>query len=122
MTMQSPAYAVPGPTAPVSGIQTLQFEPIVASAANATEVVTAVAGKRIIVTSLVLVANEAVNAKFQSDGAATDLTGLFYLAANGGVVLPFQASGWFATIVGEALDIHLSAAKAVGGVLTYVLA
>lgn len=95
---------------------------LVASAAGVTQLVALVAAKQIVVCALTFVANGAVNVKFQSHTTPTDLTGLFYVAANGGLVLPFNANGWFRTIAGQALDINLSAAVAVGGVLVYALA
>lgn len=42
-----------------------------------------------------------------------------HLAQNGGYVLPLNPADWFQTNTGEALDINLSAAVAVGGSLTY---
>jgi hypothetical protein len=92
---------------------------IAASSSGATELVAAVSAKKIVVHQLSLVANAAVNAKFQSDGTPTDLTKLYYLAANGGIVLPWSDTGWFRTLTGEALDVNLSNAIAVGGSLTY---
>lgn len=86
---------------------------------GASELIAAVASKRIVVRALFLVADGAVDVKFQSDGTPTDITGLVYCAENGGIVLPYQASGWFRTISGEALDINLSAAVAVGGAIVY---
>jgi hypothetical protein len=100
---------------------TPSFAPIVASASGATTLVAAVSGKRIRVLALTLTANAAVNLKLQSHATPTDLSGLFYMAAQGdGVVLPFSPVGWCQTNVGEALDINLSAAVAVGGMLVYV--
>ena len=71
-------------------------------------------------TSLFLMGASANNVKFQSH-VTGDLTGLMYLAANGGFVLPYNERGWFATVAGEALDINCSASTAVGGVLHYVV-
>ena len=99
---------------------TPKFATIVASSSGVTNVVAAVGGKRIRVLRLSLVANGAVNVKFQSHVTPTDLTGLFYLAANGGWVESFCPVGIFQTVSGEALDINLSGAVAVGGCLTYV--
>jgi hypothetical protein len=96
------------------------FSTIVASASGATTIIALVAAKRIRVLALQLVASGAVNAKWQSHVTPTDLTGLAYLAANGGYVLPYNPVGWFQTVAGEALDINLSAAIAVGGSITYV--
>lgn len=95
------------------------YATIVASSSGATALVAAVSGKRIRVLSYAIVANAAVNVKFQS--ASTDLTGLLYLAANGGAAVAFEGMGCFQTAVGEALNINLSGAVAVGGHLTYVL-
>lgn len=75
------------------------------------------AGLKIIVFSIALIANAANNVKFQS--SSTDKTGLFYLPANGGFVLPHNPHGWIECAENEALNINLSAAQAVGGVVVY---
>lgn len=93
---------------------------IVASASGATTVVAAVTGKKIRVLSFVLSANAALNVKFQSHGGPTDITGLLYLTDKSGIGASFSPAGHFETVAGEALDINLSAAVAVGGFLTYV--
>jgi hypothetical protein len=95
------------------------FSTIVASASGATTVVALVSSKKIRVLAMQLVASAAVNVKWQSS-VAGDITGLAYLAANGGYVLPFNPTGWFQTVAGEALVVNLSGAFAVGGSLTYV--
>lgn len=97
-----------------------KYVAVAVSSSGVTTLVAAVAEKKLRVTSLALVANAAVNVKFQSHVVPTDLTGLFYLAANGGFILPPSPDGWFVTLAGEALDINLSAAVAVGGVLGYL--
>jgi hypothetical protein len=96
------------------------FALISTASSGASSLVSAVASKKIRVLALSLVANGAVNVKFQSHVTPTDLTGLYYLAANGGIVLPYNPNGWFQTIAGEQLDINLSGSVAVGGCLTYV--
>lgn len=94
---------------------------ITASISGATTIVAAVGGKKIRVVSMQLTVNAAVNVKWQSHVTPTDLSGLAYFAANGGYVLPYNPEGWFLdTTIGEALDINLSAAVAIGGSLTYV--
>jgi hypothetical protein len=98
------------------------YSTVVASASGVTTVVAAVAGKIIRVVAMQLTASAAVNVKWQSHVTPTDITGLAYLAANGGYVLPDNADGWFQSLLGEALDINLSGAIAVGGSVTYVLA
>jgi len=102
-------------------LSALQPSTIVASASGGTTIVAATAGLRVRVMSLQLIASAAVNVKWQSHVLPTDLTGLAYMAANGGYVLPFNETGWFWTLAGEALDINLSAAVPVGGSLTYTL-
>jgi hypothetical protein len=97
---------------------TPKFATISTSSSGATSVVAAVASKKLRVLRLSLVANGAVNVKFQS--ASTDRTGLYYLGANGGWVEPFCPVGIFETAAGEALNVNLSGAVAVGGSLTYV--
>jgi hypothetical protein len=61
-----------------------------------------------------------VNAKFQSGAGGTDLTGLYYTAANTGFVLPFNPVGHFETASNTLLNLNLSGAVAVGGQITYV--
>lgn len=99
---------------------TPQFSTIVASAGGATTIVAAQAGQRIVVLCWDLVASAAVNVKWQSHVTPTDLTGLYYLATNGGAAVAFSPVGHFRTLVGEALDLNLSSAVAVGGSLTWV--
>lgn len=103
-------------------MQPLQYAVLTASASGATAVVGATAGKKIKVLFYDLMVNGAVNVKFQSN--ATDLTGLYYFDAAGkGKVndTNYDNSPWFETAVGEALNINLSAAVAVGGVVGYIL-
>jgi len=99
---------------------TPQFAAISASASGATTIVNAVGGKRIRVLKWDVVANAAVNVKWQSHVTPTDLTGLYYFAANGGIESGYCPLGNFQTVSGEALDINLSGAVAVGGSLVYV--
>ncbi len=99
---------------------TPKFAKIAVSSSGASTVVAAVTGKKIRVLSWSIVANAAVNAKWQSHTTPTDLTGLHYCAANGGISVPFSPVGHFETVAGEALDINLSGAVAVGGSLVYV--
>lgn len=96
------------------------FSAIVASSSGATTIIALVSSKKIRVLAMELTASGAVNVKWQSHVTPTDLTGLAYFAANGGYVLPYNPVGWFQTVSGEALDINLSGAVAVGGSITYV--
>ena len=98
---------------------TPKFAVITASATGATAVVAAVSGKKIRVIAWDVVANDAVNFKWQS--ASTDKTGLYYMAGQGGgVARSYNPAGYFETAATEALNINLSTAVAVGGSLVYV--
>lgn len=97
------------------------FALISTSASGVSNVVAATGGKRIRVLRWSLSANGTVNVKFQSHVTPTDLTGLHYMVANATAGGSYCPLGIFQTISGEALDINLSAAVAVGGELTYVL-
>jgi hypothetical protein len=97
---------------------TPKFATIVASASGDTAIVAAVLAKKIRVLSFTLVANAAVNVKLRR--ATTDITGLLYLAANGGVSVALNQLGHCETGTNEALNINLSGAVAVGGFLTYI--
>ena len=90
-----------------------------ANTSGASVEVAAVAGRRIKVLAYDLVCAAAVNVKWQSAG--TDISGLQAFGANGGKVCNFNPSGWFTTVVSEALNINLSAAVQVGGTIVYDL-
>jgi len=95
---------------------------VAASSANANAIVAAVSGKSIKVLGYALSGSAAVNAKWQS--GSTDLTGLIHFlgTAPDKIVAPIvpQGSGcWFKTAAGEALNLHLSGATAVGGHVVY---
>jgi hypothetical protein len=98
---------------------TPKFAKINASGLGTNNVLAAVTGKKIRVLRWDLTSSGAVNAKFQSN-AATDISGLYYFGANGGISAGFSPVGHFQTNAGETLDLNLSAAVAVGGTLTYV--
>jgi hypothetical protein len=96
-----------------------KFAKINASGLGTNNILAAVTGKKIRVLRWDLTTSGAVNAKFQSN-AATDISGLYYFAQNGGISAGFSPVGHFQTNAGETLDLNLSAAVAVGGTLTYV--
>lgn len=99
---------------------TPKFKVITASSSGATTIVAAVSSKKIRVLQWIVTTNAAVNFKWQSHVTPTDLTGLYYSGAQGGAGGSFCHVGHFETIAGEALDINLSGAVAVGGSLVYV--
>ncbi len=99
----------------------LKFAAITAAALGDNTAVAAVAGKRIKVSSYVLIASGAVSVKWKS-GAATDLSGAMAFAANGGLAPPAEPSAHvMQTAQGQALVLNLSAAVSVGGHLSYFL-
>lgn len=77
------------------------------------------ASARIRVVSASIIVDGANDVKFQS--ASTDISGLMAFAANGGIVLPFNEHGWVETAAGEALNLNLSAATAVGITFQYIV-
>ena len=92
---------------------------ITASSSGQNEIVAAVTGKRIRVLSYNYVCNGTVNVAWRS-GATTVIGGLGYFVANTGKVCPKNEDGWFQTAVGEALNVNLSGAVAIGGEGTYL--
>lgn len=83
-----------------------------------TTIAAAEAGARFRVLAAAIIATTANNVKFQSN--TSDISATFALGANGGLVLPFNEHGWFETALGEALNINLSAATAVGAQIHYI--
>jgi hypothetical protein len=83
------------------------------------EVVAAVAGKKIRVLDVVLVASAAVNVRFESGASGTALTGVMNLAANGGFAPGFNPVGHFQTAASAALNLELSGAQSVDGWIVY---
>lgn len=119
----APLSASPDTTTLYSGATalTVKYAKVVASSSGATTIVALVAAKKIRVLAWDLKVNAAVNFKWQSHVTPTDLTGLYYCNGQGdGVARAANPFGYFETVAGEALDINLSGAVAVGGVLTYV--
>jgi hypothetical protein len=105
----------------VAGVPvTPKFGTIAASTSGNNTILAAVTGKKIRVLSLWLISNGTVNVKFQSAAGGTDLSGLAYLVANTGMVLPFNPAGWMETASAALLNLNLSAAIAVGGGFTYI--
>jgi hypothetical protein len=90
-----------------------------ASSLGSNAFVAAVAGRGIRVLSMVAVAGGTVSVNMLS--AATAISATFPLAANGGIVLPFNEHGWFQTADGEALNINLSGAVATGVSIQYIV-
>lgn len=91
-----------------------------ATSGNNTLQVAAGAGKKIRVTSLMMIATGAVLARFEDGASGTALSGQMSLIANSGFTLPFNPEGWFETSDNVLLNLELNAAIQVDGLFTYV--
>ncbi len=100
-----------------------QMVPVTASASGATTIGPAPqAGWTIVVISYCITCGAtAVGFNLQSHTTTSLATGVHNLAINGTAANPYCPAGIFVCAPGEALDINLSAAHAVGGELTYVI-
>jgi hypothetical protein len=99
---------------------TPKFAIIDAATSGDNTLVAAVASKKIRVLSLMLVAAGTVTVRFESGASGTALSGQMNLVANSGFTLPFNPLGWFETAVNTLLNLELSGAVSVDGMLTYV--
>jgi len=91
----------------------------ITATSGTTEIIDLSAGECIQVLSLVITTDADVNIKFQSD--ETDLTGLYYLAARGGISFPHEPFHMLTTSVGEKLNLVQSGAANIGGHVVYVV-
>lgn len=82
-------------------------------------IVAAVSGKRIRVYQLVLMADAAVAARFESGAGGTALTGVMPLAANTGFAPGWCPVGQFETAAGSLLNLEVTGAGNVDGWLVY---
>lgn len=97
-----------------------KFAIIDAASSGNNTLISAVAGKKIRVLALFLVAAGTVNVRFESGANGTALTGQMNLVANTGFALNFNPEGWFETSIGDLLNMELSAAISADGALTYI--
>jgi hypothetical protein len=83
--------------------------------------VAAVTGKKIrVLAAFLIMTGTAVTIRFESATGGTALTGQMQPTQGGGFVLPYNPLGWFETLSGELLNLELSGAQSVDGVLNYV--
>lgn len=101
-------------------IVTPKYAVIDAATSGNNTIVAAVTSKKIRVLALMAVAAGSVNVRFESGADGTALTGQMNLVVNTGFVLPFNPAGWFETASNTLLNMELSAAVSVDGVLTYI--
>ena len=84
-------------------------------------IVAAVPGKRIRVTSFLLVGAGSVTARFESGADGTALSGQMTMAAGSVVAMPYNEAGYFEAAENTLLNLELSGATSVDGCLTYRL-
>lgn len=99
-----------------TGVQSVSIS---TAASGQTALVSAVAGKQIVVVGFAVVASGAVTVQFQS--ASSALTGAMAFAANGGLSIAPGPTPLFTTAVNTTLNINLGGAVQVSGFLTYYL-
>lgn len=92
-----------------------------ATSGNNTIVAAQGAGNIILVHQVFMVASATVTVRFESGADGAALTGQMNLAANGGFVLPFSPVGWFKTAANTLLNLELSSATSVDGVVGYTV-
>lgn len=109
------------PVAQDGGAAKFAFANVAASQTDS-QVVAAVAGKKIRVLALcVLAAATATNLTFNSKGggAGTAISCLLANGANGGAVLPYSPAGWFETNASEALTATTGVGSTTGIQVVY---
>ncbi len=107
---------------PQFAYDTIKRAAVSASSSGDNIIVAAVTGKKLRVLALDVSAAGAVNGKLRSDVGAggSDITGLHYFAAAGAMwQMDTLGYGWCETDAGEALNLNLSDAVAVAGVVVY---
>jgi hypothetical protein len=99
---------------------TAKYAIIDAAGSGNNTLVAAVTGKKIRVLAFVMVGAGIVNVAFQSGAGGTALSGAMPLIANSVVFGSYNPLGWFETAAAALLNLNLSAAIGVRGMLTYV--
>ncbi len=99
---------------------TPKFAAIDAALSGDNTLVAAVAAKKIRVLSLMMVSAGTVTTRFEDGASGTALSGQMNLVANSGFTLPFNPVGWFETTANTLLNLELSGAVSVDGMLVYV--
>ncbi len=83
--------------------------------------VSAVAGKKILMISCIIISAGEVGIRFE-DGASTGtyLSGIMPLTSNSGFTAPFNEGGWLIGSTNTLLNLELSGTVDIDGMLTYV--
>lgn len=79
------------------------------------------AGIKIRILAAFMIAAGTVTARFESGASGTAMSGQMNLTTNSGFVLPYNPAGWGETADATLLNLELSAAVSVDGMLVYVL-
>jgi len=96
-----------------------KYAAISASTSGNNTLVAAVTGRKIRILAIVIAGAGTVTATLQSGAAGTAISGALPLVANSSVALPYNPAGWGETAVGALLNLSLSGAVAVTGLLVY---
>lgn len=99
---------------------TPKFAKIDAATSGDNTLVAAVTDKKIRVLQVMLMAAGTVTVRFESGASGTALSGQMELTAQTGFVLPYAPVGWFETASNTLLNLELSGAVSVDGLLVYV--
>ena len=97
----------------------MAYVKISAAGAGNNTLIAAQTGQIIRVHAFTIVAAGAVTVDIQSGATGTSLTGVMSLAANGGMVVPYCAEGWFQTAAATLLNMSLGGATQVSGFMIY---
>lgn len=98
----------------------VKYASISASGIGDNEIIAAKAGFKFRVLSILLIASGTVNARFESGAGGSALTGQMPVTTNSGFTANYNSDGWFETVVGESLNLELSASVLVSGCMSYV--
>lgn len=99
----------------------VQSAAIDAASSGDNTIIAAVSGRKICVLGVAVVASAAVTVRFEDGAGGSALTGQMQLGANGGFVLPQAMDCWFETSAGALLNLELSGATSVDGVINYTV-
>ena len=108
---------------PIGDIQgkrdNVKFALLDATGSGSTQFVAGVAGYKIRVLGLVVVALTANTVKLETETGPTAITSANAAGATGGGTMPYSSAGWCETLSGDDLDVDQSAAVATGYTLIY---
>lgn len=99
----------------------IKYAAIDAASSGNNTLVAAVTGKKIRILAVFMIAAGTATARFESAADGTALSGQMTLAVNTGFCLPYSPDGWGETVVSELLNLELSAAVSVDGMIVYRL-